>query len=211
MFSRNHKYSVAPVMNRARILRVNGRLRLHDFEDKEIIFRQQLRVGHFAFVIGVTFFYKRRLHDLCVFSGEPEFAELVQMTAGTVPDAYHCVNEIYRGNIDDTFPTLADHLVAVIGGGNHTSDERGRKLHHGMPTHRHDIGLVFPAGAHQDNGAGFQEAADFRYWQIRLFVGSFHMTAIWEFVCNNHTQHLEVQIVAGKNIAATIFTHLSAS
>src|SRR4029078_11358582 len=63
--TRNHEHAVTGIMQCFRMFGRLGDMRLHDFEDEEVILIDQRVVGEPAFVIGMTLCDERRLHMFC--------------------------------------------------------------------------------------------------------------------------------------------------
>ena len=71
-------------------------------------------------------------------------------------------------------------LEADVGfGDDAAADQRRREFHDGMPAHGHDVGLSFPGGTDEDDGAWFEKAADVGDGKIFFGVG-LHLRKIME-------------------------------
>lgn len=151
-------------MHRLGISGRDCRLRLHDLEDKQAIGFDHPGLSQLTFKIGVAFLNQRGF-DLFAFERrQPEFLELVDLGARAIANPDDFIHQVGGRNVKNTFAAFAYQIETVVGRRDKTPDQRGRKLHHHMPAHRHDVALTFPLRADKDNRARLKKAPDFMNW-----------------------------------------------
>ena len=92
-------------------------MRLHHFEDKEIIFLHQAVIRQSAFQAGETFLDQRRFHLVGFDFGQLEPGELVDFGALAVPYSDHCIYHLRSGDIDHAFAAVPDQLETMVAAG----------------------------------------------------------------------------------------------
>jgi hypothetical protein len=68
VLTRDHEHPVTAVVDRLRIFRADGHMRLHDLQDEEAVFGDELFIDHLAFEIREALLDQGRL-DLFALSG----------------------------------------------------------------------------------------------------------------------------------------------
>jgi hypothetical protein len=131
-----------------------------DFEDKEVVAVDEAGIEEAAFETGGTLGNHGSFHIFGGLGRQFEFGEFVDGVAGAVADFYDLFGEVDGGDVDDTLPGAADHFERVIGRGDDAADEGGCEFHDSLPAEGHDVGLGFPLGSEQDDGAGLEVLAD---------------------------------------------------
>src|SRR5262249_36050344 len=87
---------------------------LDDFEDEEIVLVDQRIVEKLAFEVGVTFANERRTDIPSRLRRQRETGKLVDLSAGRVADADHCVGQRRYRQVDDALSAPAHQAEAVV-------------------------------------------------------------------------------------------------
>lgn len=85
--------------------------------------------------------------------------------------------QVYGGEIDDAFTALFYQFMTMVVIDDHTADEGRIKFHKRVPAHGHDVELAFVMAGDEDDGAGFEEAADAVYREAVFFEWFFQATS----------------------------------
>ena len=87
--ARHHELAFSLMMNRARIFSRRVNPCVNDFQDKEVVFGDQLPVRHLAFQIGIALGDERGLDAFGGYGCKTKHLELVHAAARRVPAADH--------------------------------------------------------------------------------------------------------------------------
>ena len=128
-----------------------------DFQNEEVVFRDQRCINNLAFQAGIALLNKRSLDELGGYGRESKFLELVHVATGSVPASHHSFHQFHGRDVDHTFAGLLEAGKGVITIADHAAHERRSELHHQVPRHGHNVCPPGANGGEQHDWAGFEQ------------------------------------------------------
>jgi hypothetical protein len=139
--------------------------RFEHFQDEKVIGADETSIHHFTFEIRKAFGYQRRSDAFGWYRRQRQSVELRHIAARAITDLDHRGCQLNRWNGDHALSRSLQRIKAVITVADDTGDERGFKIHHHVPRHRHDIDVSPVSSGQQHHRARFDQLVHFRQGQ----------------------------------------------
>src|SRR5277367_5301550 len=116
-FAGDHEHAVTGVVQRLGVFRCRRDMRLHHFEDEEVIAVDQAVIGELAFQVRVAFANQWGRDTLGRIGSQLEMFEFVDRGARGVADPHHLGGQRRRRDVDHSFAAATDQVEAVVAAG----------------------------------------------------------------------------------------------
>lgn len=172
------------MMNRPRVFACGVDPRLEHLKDEEVVFGYHLPINDLAFKIRIALADERCLDARGEYLCEPKGLELVDLSSGGIPAAYHLFRQLHRRDVDHAFPGCLQDVERVVSIANHTTHDWRLEIYHRVPRHGHDVCPPLAGSRDHYHWSRLEQTIDlgqgkrfFHYFRTIIF-GGFH-----EYLC----------------------------